>query len=54
MENTIRIHFTDAYGQGCIECNPTNYADFLDALRVDPTADDIWMETYDEDEGWQA
>lgn len=49
-----RIHFTDAYGSGCIECDAYNYADVMEALKADPCADNIWVEYYDENEGWQA
>lgn len=50
-----RIHFTDSYGQGAIECESTdNYNEVMSNLMDDPFTDDIWMEYYDPEEGWQA
>jgi len=50
-----KVHFTDAYGQGCIECDETTYTDVMSALNADPHAEDIWVESYDPVEGyWQA
>ena len=50
-----RIHFTDNYGPATIEAdNNDQYVAVMAALINDPTADDIWTESYDPDEGWQA
>lgn len=50
-----RIHFTDRYGQGTIECLSTShYSEVMENLKADPEAEDIWVETYDPEEGWQA
>lgn len=50
-----RIHFTDNYGQGTIEQDTLEeFNEALKNLNADPTIEDIWTETYDEEEGWQA
>ena len=54
MDKPIRIHFIDAYGSCCLECDDYTYDDFMEALRADPWASDIWVERYDEETGWTA
>ena len=50
-----KIHFTDGYGGATIEAdNDDQYVAVMAALINDPTAEDIWTESYDPDEGWQA
>jgi len=54
MEKT-RIHFEDNYGTGAIEClTSSEHQEALKNLRNDPTVENIWVEYYDEEEGWQA
>lgn len=50
-----RIHFTDNYGTGTLECE--TWEEFREALKnvnENPICEDIWTEEYDEEEGWQA
>ena len=50
-----RIHFTDDYGPATIEAdNNDQYVAVMAALINDPMVDDIWTESYDPEEGWQA
>ena len=50
-----KIHFTDNYGQGTIECDSLEqYNEVMKNLREDPMAEDIWVETFDPEEGWQG
>ena len=50
-----RIHFTDDYGQGTLECETREeFDEIIKNLYNDPACEDIWTETYYEDEGWQA
>lgn len=50
-----RIHFTDNYGQGMIECkSDAEYNEAYKNINADITCDDIWTEYFDEEEGWQA
>ena len=50
-----KIHFTDQYGQGTIECmDREEFDEAMKNLHEDPMCDDIWAEYYDEEEGWQA
>ncbi len=50
-----KIHFTDKYGQGTIEAKTDEqYEAIMSALADDPEVEDIWTETWDPEEGWQA
>lgn len=51
-----RIHFTDDYGPAAFEVNTSEEKDeALDNLRQDPNAENIWVESYNEVEGyWEA
>lgn len=50
-----KIHFTDSYGQGTIETESENYNEVMQNLNADPQCDDIWVEQYNEEEGyWEA
>lgn len=50
-----RIHFTDNYGQGMIECDSdAEYNEAYKNINADSTCEGIWTEYYDEEEGWQA
>ena len=57
MANTarFRIHFTDNYGTGTIECETREeYNEAMKNVQADAYAEDIWTEYWDEEEGWQA
>lgn len=50
-----KIHFTDNYGCGTIECE--TYEEFQNTLKnahADAYAEDIWCEQLDPEEGWVA
>lgn len=48
-----KIHFTDNYGQATIETE--DYDEVMQNLKDDPEVDDIWVEQYNEEEGyWEA
>lgn len=52
-----RIHFTDDYGQGSFEVDTRE--EMQEAVRnldtdTDHVAWDIWVETYNEEVGWEA
>ena len=49
-----KIHFTDNYGTATIECARENYSEVMKNLRDDTYAEDIWVESWDPEEGWQA
>ena len=50
-----RIHFTDNYGQATIEAESIEQKnEILANLQADPTAEDIWLEYFDPEEGWQG
>ena len=50
-----KIHFMDEIGQATITCDTDEeYDEALANIKADPMCDDIWTETYDPDEGWQA
>lgn len=51
-----RIHFTDDYGPASFEVETFEEKnDALKGLRNDPNAEDIWVESYNEAEGyWEA
>lgn len=51
-----RIHFVDNYGQGMVECRTREeYSEKYKALRDDPECEDIWVESYNFEEGyWEA
>ena len=54
MITKYEIHFTDNYGQGAIDCYPDELPGCLKALRECPEVEDIWVESFDTEEGWQA
>lgn len=47
-----KIHFTDNYGTATIECSEENYNECYQNIRADPMCDDIWVEKYNEEEGY--
>lgn len=50
-----KIHFTDYYGAAMITCDTdAEYDEAIRNIKDDPECNDIWVETYDPDEGWQA
>ena len=49
-----RINFTDAYGQGQIECDGGAFDEIMTNLRNDPNVEGLWVESYDPEEGWQS
>lgn len=50
-----KIHFTDNYGQGTIEVDGDDYDEAYQNIKDDPECDNIWVEQYNEEEGyWEA
>ena len=50
-----KIHFTDNYGPATIEAETDEqYGNIMSNLKADATAENIWCEYWDEEEGWQA
>ena len=50
-----RIHFTDEYGTGTIECTEEEYSTCYHNIKEDPWCDNIWVERYNEEDGyWEA
>ena len=49
-----RIIFTDAYGQGQIECDGGAFDEIMTNLCNDPNVEGLWVESYDPEEGWQS
>ena len=50
-----RIHFTDNYGPASFEVDAEEYAEAMQNLKDDPDAEDIWVESYNEEDGyWEA
>ena len=49
-----KIHFIDMYGSATIECGREDYSEVMKNLSDDPYAEDIWVERWDPEEGWQA
>ena len=49
-----RIHFNDECGNAAIEVYADEYDEVMANLKADPEVDGIWVETYDDEEGWQA
>ena len=55
MTTIYRIHGNDFLGNFSIDCSSyEEYRECWDRLREDPEVDDLWLEEYDEEEGWQA
>lgn len=55
MAGKYRIHFTDNYGSATIECKTeSEYNEVYGNIIADSDCDDVWVEYYDEEEGWQA
>ena len=55
MTTIYRIHANDSLGSFAVDCS--SYEEFCDCMksyREDPEIDGIWVEEYDEEEGWQA
>lgn len=52
--NDYKIHFADMYGTATIECARENYSEVMKNLNEDPNVEDIWVESWDPEEGWQA
>lgn len=55
MTTMYRIHANDSIGSFAVDC--FSYEEFQDCMsryREDPEIDGIWVEEYDEEEGWQA
>lgn len=49
-----KIHFADMYGTATIECSRENYSEVMKNLNEDPHVEDVWVESWDPEEGWQA
>lgn len=49
-----KIHFTDKYGDCTIDCTFEDYDNRMNWLKQDSEVDNIWVEHYDEETGWQA
>ena len=47
-----KIHFTDDYGTATSECNEEEYNETYQNIKNDPMCDDIWVEKYNEEEGY--
>ena len=55
MTGKYRIHFTDNYGAATIECKTeSEYNETYGNIISDSNCEDVWIEYYDEEEGWQA
>ena len=55
MTTIYRIHGNDYSGNFSFDCySYEEYKESWDNLRDDPEVDDLWLEEYDEEEGWQA
>lgn len=54
MENEYRINFVDAGGGGSITCVASQYSEVMAMLRNDPSVEDIWVESWNEDGYWEA
>lgn len=50
-----RIHFEDNYGQATIGCRTQEeFDEAYKNVKADPMCDNIWVERWYEEEGWQA
>lgn len=49
-----KIHFTDKYGDCTIDCTFEEYIEAMNWLKEDSEVNDIWVEYYDEESGWQV
>ena len=47
-----KIHFTDNYGPATIEVDRDDYDEVYQNIKDDPECDGIWVEQYNEDEGY--
>lgn len=55
MTTLFKIHFEDNYGTATIECDSVEKCnEIMKNLHLDPYAENIWCEYYDDEEGWQA
>ena len=55
MTSIYRIHATDNSGPFSIDCfDYEEYRETYDRFKEDSEVDQIWVEEYDEEEGWQA
>lgn len=55
MTEIYRIHATDNIGSFAIDCySYEEYEMCINSFRADPEIDNIWVEEYDSEEGWQA
>ena len=55
MTNIYRIHGNDYCGNFSIDCSSyEEYQECWSNLRNDPEVDGLWLEEYDDEEGWQA
>ena len=55
MTEIYRIHATDNSGSFALDCHDYDeYKMVLNTFKADPEVDDIWVEEYDSEEGWQA
>ena len=55
MTEIYRIHGRDNLGQFSIDCY--SYEEFqscYNSMQNESEIDDLWVEEYDEEEGWQA
>lgn len=55
MTTIYRIHGNDYSGNFSFDCySYEEYKESWNNLKEDPEVDDLWLEEYDEEEGWQA
>ena len=54
MITAYKIHFSDNYGSGTIECEPQDFDHVMANVKADAYAENVWVESFDDEEGWQA
>ena len=55
MQDIYKVHFSDDMGTATIGCKTEEqYNEVIKNLKEDPTVNDIWVERWYEEEGWQA
>ena len=55
MTSIYRIHANDSIGGFAIDCySYEEYQECWQNLKNDPEVDNLWLEEYSDEEGWQA
>ena len=55
MDIEYKINFVDNYGGGAITCAASQYSEVMEMLRNNPDVEDIWVEYWNDEEGfWEA